>query len=169
MAVFVMNYMQSKEAAKANIKYMQHRPGRDGTKITRTLFGWDGVLDRQEAYRLVDAADKASAFFRIKISPDPKTEDTRRDLSLREVTENIMQTVEERIRRQVQWVAAEHDDHTAKRHVHVLAVAKGRLNRGDLKDIIQQATAVCLAQRQELDRTQEQAKEREGEAWERSM
>jgi len=118
---------------------------------------------------MVDAADKASFYFRMKICPDPKTEDTRRDLSLREVTENIMQTVEERLRKPVQWVAAEHDDHTAKRHVHVLALAKGRLNRGDLKDIIQQATAVCLAQRRALDRTQEQAKEREEEAWERSM
>src|SRR5258708_30462116 len=143
MAVFVMNYMQSRGAAKANIKYMQHRPGRDGTKITRTLFGWDGALDRQEAYRLVDAADKASAFFRIKISPDPKTEDTRRDLSLRQATETIMQTIEERLRKPVHWVAAEHDDHTAKRHVHVLAIARGRLNREDLGAIIQQATAVC--------------------------
>ncbi len=169
MAVFVMNHTQSKGAAKANIKYIQNRPGRDGTKIIRTLFGWDGALDRQEAYRMVDAADKASFYFRMKICPDPKTEDTRRDLSLREVTETIMQMVEERIRRQVQWVAAEHNDHTAKRHVHVLAIARGRLNRGDLKDIIQQATAVCLAQRQELDRTQEQAKEREGEEWERSV
>jgi len=53
--------------------------------------------------------------------------------------------------------------------VHVLAIARGRLNREDLGAIIQQATAVCLAQRQELDRTQEQAKEREEEAWERSM
>src|SRR3989475_268018 len=123
MAVFVMNFTQSVGGAKANIKYIQHRPGKERTKATRTLFGWDGAMGRYEAYRMVDLAEKGSAFFRIKISPDPKTEDVRRDLPLREVTETIMQTFEERIRKPVQWVAAEHDDHTAKRHVHVLAVA----------------------------------------------
>src|SRR5207245_6749294 len=105
-----------------------------------------------------------------KISPDPKTEDTKHDLPLREVTETIMQTFEERIRRPVHWVAAEHDDHTPKRHVHVLAIARGRLHREDLQTIIQQATAACLAQRKELDlRREQQAKEREEAAWERSV
>ena len=169
MAVFVMNFTHSKGAAKANIKYIQHRPGNDSAKVTRTLFGWDGALGRYEAYRMVDAAAKGSSYFRIKISPDPKTEDTKRDLSLREVTETIMQTFEERIRRPVHWVAAEHDDHTPKRHVHVLAMARGRLNRGDLQAIIQKATEVCLAQRRELDQVLEhQAREREEAAWERS-
>lgn len=157
-----MNFTQSKAAAKANIKYIQHRPDKDRAKVIRSLFGWDGVLGRHEAYRMVDEAEKASSFFRIKISPDPKTEDTRRDLSLREVTETVMQTFEERIRRPVQWVAAEHDDHTAKRHVHVLAVAAGRLYKQDLQVIIQKATEACLEQRRELDHVLErQARERE--------
>ncbi len=170
MAVFVVNFTKSKEAAKANIKYIQHRLGKDSAKVTRTLFGWDGALGRYEAYRMVDAAEKGSAFFRLKISPDPKTEDTKCDLSLREVTETIMQTFEERIQRAVQWVAAEHDDHTTKRHVHVLAIARGRLKREDLQAIIQKATEACLEQRQELDLAREQQArgEREEAAWERS-
>src|SRR5437016_4381530 len=155
MAVFVMNFTQSKGAAKANIKYIQHRPGKDRVKATRTLFGWDGAMGRYEAYRMVDAAAKGSAFFRLKISPDPNTEDTKRDLSLREITETIMQTFEERIHRAVQWAAAEHDDHTAKRHVHVLAIARGSLKREDLQAIIQKATEACMEQRQELDRVLE--------------
>src|SRR5205085_7526624 len=166
MAVFVMNYTQSKGAAKANIKYIQHRPGKERAKVTRTLFGWDGAIGRYDAYRMVDEAEKGSSYFRIKISPDPKTEDTRRDLSLREVTETIMQTFEERIQRAVQWVAAEHDDHTAKRHVHVLAIARGSLKREDLQAIIQKATEACMEQRQELDRVLErQGREREEAAW----
>src|SRR5437868_9544326 len=132
MAVFVMNFTKSKGGAKANIKYIQHRPGKDRAKVTRTLFGWDGAMGRYEAYRMVDEAEAGSSYFRIKISPDPKTEDTKRDLALREVTETIMQTFEERIRKPVQWVAAEHDDHTPKRHMHVLAVSRGRLKREDL-------------------------------------
>jgi hypothetical protein len=168
MAVFVMNFTNNKRAAKANIKYIQHRPGKDGVKLTRTLFGWDGVLGRYETYRMVDEAEKGSSFFRIKISPDPKTEDTKHDLALREVTESIMQTFEERIRKPVQWVAAEHDDHTPKRHVHVLAIAKGRLKREDLQAIIQKATEACQEQRQELDLMQEKRGQgREEAAWER--
>src|SRR5947209_18846196 len=169
MAVFVMNYTQSKGAAKANIKYIQHRPGKERAKITSTLFGWDGAIGRYDAYRMVDEAEKGSSYFRIKISPDPKTEDTRRDLSLREVTETIMQTFEERIQRAVQWVAAEHDDPTPKRHVHVLAVSRCRLYREDLQAIIQKATEVCLEQRKELDLAREQqAQRREQVEWERS-
>src|SRR6266487_3822953 len=255
MAVFKMNFMQSKGAAKAHIRYIQHRPGRmtghaqaqrghkadfccglfemyrydlglpidrdnpsdyifhsryceifhpnlrydfdwysrireyaphndniqhaatangdkGGTakgngreRIARTLFGIDGAMGKHDAYRMVDEAEAGSSFFRIKICPDPKTEDTRRDLSLREVTETIMQTFEERIHRSVQWVAAEHDDHTPKRHVHVLAMARGRLNRQDLQSIIQKATEACLEQRRALDLAQK----REGEEWERSV
>src|SRR5437764_14439274 len=102
MAVFVMNFTKSRGAAKANIKYIQHRPGKDRAKVTRTLFVWDGAMGRYEAYRLVDEAEAGSSFFRIKISPDPKIEDTKRDLSLLEVTETIMQTYQERIKRSLQ-------------------------------------------------------------------
>jgi hypothetical protein len=138
-------------------------------RITRTLFGIDGEMRRHEAYRLIDAAEAGSSYFRIKISPDPKTEDTKRDLSLREVTETAMQTFEERIGKPVQWVAAEHDDHTPIRHVHVLAVAKGRLKKEDLQAIRQTATGACLTQRREIDQTQEQEREQEGAVWEQSV
>jgi len=168
MAIVKATYTKQRSGAKASIRYIEHRPGKDGEKITRTLFGSDGAMGRYQANRMIDEAEKGSIFFRIVISPDPTREDTKQDLHLREVTEKTMQTLEERVQKQVQWVAAEHDDHTPKRHVHVLAVSRGRLNRGDLKDIIQQATDACLAQRRALDLAQEQMQEREGEAWERS-
>ena len=31
-----------RETAKATIRYIEHRPGKEGAKITRTLFGRDG-------------------------------------------------------------------------------------------------------------------------------
>jgi hypothetical protein len=143
-------------------------PEKAPVRTTRTLFGIDGAIERREAYRMVDEAEAGSSFFRIKISPDPKTEDTKQDLHLRDVTEQTMQMVAERVHKHVQWVAAEHDDHTPKRHVHVLAVVKGRLTPQDMQAVIQRATDACLAQRQELDhRVAQQAQER-GEAWERS-
>lgn len=169
VAIFKVNFTKSEAAAKAHIRYIQHRPGKEGEKITRSLFGIDGAMERYDAYSMVDAAENGNSFFRITISPDPSTEDTKRDLSLRDVTEHTMQTFEERVRTQIAWVAAEHDDHTPKRHIHVLAIARGRLNREDLQAIRQQATTACREQRQELDRAQQPTHEQEGDAWDRSV
>src|SRR6266487_3645951 len=101
MAIFKMNFTRSVGAAKANIKYIQHRSGKDNTRISRTLFGVDGAMGRYEAYRMIDEAERGSSFFRITISPDPKTEDTKRDLFLRDVTEHTMQAFTERIYTQI--------------------------------------------------------------------
>jgi len=139
-------------------------------RITRTLFGIDGAMDRKDAYRMVDEAEGGSSFFRMIISPDPKTEDTKRDLFLRDVTEQTMQTVAERVHKHVQWVAAEHDDHTPKRHVHVLAVVQGRLTPRDLQAVRQGTTEACVQQRAELDLMQEIRERQRGEAeWVRSV
>jgi hypothetical protein len=131
MAIVKATYTKSKAGAKAAIRYIQHRPGRDGEKATRELFGSDGVLDRQEAYRMIDEAEKGSVYFRLVISPDPRTEDSAKDLSLHEITSQTMLTLEERLPTAISYVAAEHDDHAPHRHVHVLACVKGRLNTQD--------------------------------------
>jgi hypothetical protein len=76
--------------------------------------------------------------------------------------------IEERIGKPVSWVAAIHDDHTTKRHIHVLAVTKARFLPA--KDMIRTATATCVEQRQELDvaRQKEQEHHREeGREWQR--
>src|SRR5712692_2281013 len=111
MAIVKATYTKSSGGAKAGVRYIEHRPGKDGEKITRTLFGIDGLMGRYAAYRMIDEAEKGSFFFRFVISPDPKGEDTQRDLSLREITERTMNALEARVQQQVSWVAAEHDDH----------------------------------------------------------
>src|SRR2546425_12902340 len=120
MAIVKATYTKQRNGAKASIRYMEHRPGKDGEKITRHLFGIDGLLGRHQAYRLIDEAEKGSIFFRFVISPDPKSEDREKDLHLREVTEKTMQRLEDRLHKEVQWVAAEHDDHAPHRHVHIV-------------------------------------------------
>lgn len=158
----------NKEAASGDSK-AGTTLGKETERLTRTLFGIDGAMDRQDAYRMVDAAENGSSYFRIKISPDPKNEDTKRDLHLRDVTEQTMQTLEERVHKPVHWVAAEHDDHTPIRHVHVLAVVKGRLSPYDLQAVRQRTTEACLQQRAELDLMQEKReRQREEAAWEHS-
>src|SRR5260370_40214134 len=102
MAIVKATYTKSSKGAKASIRYIEHRPGRDGAKITRNLFGMDGLIGRFEAYRMIDEAEKGSFFFRFVISPDPKGEDSGRDLFLREITERTMFTLEDRFKKQLQ-------------------------------------------------------------------
>jgi hypothetical protein len=167
MAIFKATYTKSSAGAKASIRYIQHRPGKDGAKITRTLFGWDGVMERQEAYRMIDEAYKDSLFFRFVISPDPLTEDTKRDLFLRDIIEQTMVRLEDRLHTFVEWVASEHNDHTSLRHVHVVAIVPGRLKVQDLQSLRHMATDAALEQRRARDyayEQQAQAQEyREGE------
>src|ERR671919_2625340 len=110
MAIVKATYTKSSNIAKAGIRYIEHRPGRDGEKVKRELYGADGVMDRQQAYQMIDEAEKGTAFFRLVISPDPAKEDAEKDLLLNEITAQTMQTLEERLKKQVSYVAAEHDD-----------------------------------------------------------
>ena len=160
MAIVKANYTKSSGSAKANIRYIQHRTGRDGAKIVRSLFGSDGTMNRGEAYRMIDEAENGSVFFRLKISPDPATEDTKRDLFLQEVTHKTLDTLEQRLGTSVSYVASIHDDHTDIRHVHVLAVVKGRLNPNDFKAMRETATRVSLDQRTSRDQGAEQQQEK---------
>src|SRR6266480_748516 len=109
MAIVKATYTKSSGGAKASIRYIEHRPGKDNAKINRALFGMDGAMGRWQAYRMIDEAEKGSLFFRFVISPDPKKEDTERDLFLREITEQTILRLEDRLHREVQWVAAEHN------------------------------------------------------------
>src|SRR6266851_3354189 len=151
MAIFKATYTNKTAGAKAGIRYIEHRPGKDNAKITRTLWGIDGKMERDEAYRMIDEAQKGSLFFRFVISPDPVKEDTHKDIYLRDITEQTMLSLEDRLRRQIQWVAATHDDHAPNRHVHILAVLPKRLQVQDLQSLRQTATEGALQERREKD------------------
>ena len=173
VAIVKARYTNKRGAAKASIRYIAHRPGKDNQRLTRTLFGTDGAMSRQQAYTLIDEAKEGSVYFRFVISPDPAREDTNRDLHLRDITDRTMQTLAERLHKQVSWVGAIHADHAPHRHVHVVAVVEGRLHRNDLQALTRAATEASLDQRAEHDLAHEalrQENEREaGEEaqWER--
>ena len=152
---------------KAGVRYIQHRSGRLGQKIKRELFGIDGVMDRQQAYQMIDEAGKGTAFFHIVISPDPTKEDTAKDLHLAEITRQTMLTLEEQLKKEVPYVAAEHDDHADHRHVHLFALVRGRVNTKELEALRETATHTALYQRQERDRQRDQQQQREGGGVER--
>src|SRR5260221_1111538 len=151
MAIVKATYTRQGRAAKASVRYIEHRPGKDGTKVRRTLFQADGKVERAEVYSMIDQADKHSYFFRLVISPDPRGEDKDKNLWLREITERTIQSLEDRFQRPLQWVAAVHADHTDTRHIHAIAIVPERLQVQDFQRMRSAATEEALAQRHQLD------------------
>ena len=159
MAIVKATYTKSRGAAKAAIRYIEHRPGREGEKVKRELYGRDGSVERGEAYRMIDDAEKGTVFFRFVISPDQQTEDTTKDLHLEKITTQTMLALEEQLARDVPFVAAIHDDHTDLRHVHLIACVKGRLGTTHFQTMRERATDEAALQRQERDLAREQQQE----------
>ncbi len=156
MAIIKASYTRKSGSAKASVRYIENRPGKDGAKLRRTLFAAEGKVERGDAYTMIDQAAKGSYFFRFVISPDPRSEDNDRQLSLRELTELTMQRLEDRFQQPVQWVAVIHADHTEHRHVHALAVVPERLQVRDFNLMRSAATEAALEQRRQLDLVREQ-------------
>lgn len=150
------NYTRKGGTAKASVRYIENRPGKDGAKLQRTLFNADGKVAKGDAYTMIDQADKHSYFFRLVISPDPQREDRDRNLSLRELTEKTMASLEDRFQQPLQWVAAVHADHTEHRHIHAIAIVPQRLNIQDFQRMRSAATEDALEQRRQLDLAREQ-------------
>src|SRR6266702_7811621 len=146
MAIVKASYTRKRAVAKAAVRYIENRPGKDGSRCVRTLFKADGKVDRREVYTMIDQADKHSYFFRLVISPDPQREDRDRNLSLRELTEKTMASLEDRFQQPLQWVAAVHADHTDNRHIHALAIVPQRLNVQDFQRMRSAATVEALEQ-----------------------
>ena len=163
MAIVKASYTKSREGAKATIRYIAHRPGREGEQTNRLLWTGEGKLDRQTAYQLIDQAPASSTFYRFAISPDLRHEDSHKDLYLRSVTEATMERLEERVGKPVAWVAATHADHAPNRHVHVVAVLQERLRPDDLRSLTHRATQECREQRLERDAVREAQRGREEE------
>jgi hypothetical protein len=168
MTVVKAKYIKSRARAKANIRYIQHRSGKDGAKITRTLFGSDGVLSRHQAYRMIDEAEKGTVFYRIAISPSMDTEDIHRDLHLRALAEQTMMYLTEQFQQPIAYIATEHTEHAQHRHLHVLALLPRVLSTSELQALRETATHAALFQRQERDAglaQQEHQREEVEQAW----
>jgi hypothetical protein len=171
MAVIKANYVRRGKVgnakAKENVRYIQHRPDKDNERVMRPLFTNDSPMTRQDAYQFIDEAPKGTHFYTIIVNPDPEKEDTHKDLDMRQITLTTMQSIEAIVQTPVAWVAAIHDDHTDKNHVHALAAVSRRLDTPELNRIREVTTQACLEQRKELDRSlSRQAREKEGEEWE---
>src|SRR5512132_2280296 len=153
MAVVTLKYMRDKEQIKANLRYFTHRSGREHEKLTRAIFTNVGETDKQEFYRQVKYAGRGTVFFKFMISPDPKREDSGKDLDLPYITRRTMRKLEQAIGRRLYFVAAVHNaDHTPIRHVHGIFLVRGRLSKEHfrlLQEIARaESTREALLQRQ---------------------
>src|SRR3954447_11947230 len=169
MAIVKNNYVKQGKGqmarVKASLRYITHRPGKDNERMYRELFGHDGIMDKVQAYRMFDEAQKGTIFFRFVISPDPKLEDTFRDLHMRGIAKKTIQHLEEKLNLQgeIQFVAAIHNDHTWIRHIHAIVLVPHKLSREDFQvfqDLKSAATAEVQRQRQQLDQMREAQRER---------
>ena len=166
MAVVKANYVKKgkgeRVTAKANIRYIQERPGRDKEKLTRPLFNNAGIIGRHEAYQFIDdEAKKGRFFYRLKWSPDPLKEDAKRDLNMQKLTRQMMQRLEKRLKTTIPWAGSLHDDHTDKRHVHILTALPRRLQKYELEALIRETTTLCREQRHELEPGKERSQRRD--------
>ena len=91
MAIVKGKYTKQPKRIKASVRYIAHRRGKDGEKISRTLFGFDGPMEKEQIYKMIDAMPKGTYFYRLIISTDPRTEDMQKDLDLWELTITMME------------------------------------------------------------------------------
>jgi hypothetical protein len=151
MAIVKASYSVSPKAARATIRYISCRPNLDGRRQSRQLFTEQGATGRLQAYAMIDGASPGDYFYRLAISPDPRSENPGGDLHLRAVTEETIRALAESTGKPLDWVAVIHTDHTPIPHVHCLAIVHGRLDRAALAAAREGATLECQLQRRELD------------------
>jgi len=129
------SYTRSRDTARAGLRYYQMRP-RGEDEPPRAIFGKDGTMTRDEAYRLLDAHQaRGYLAHRLMLSPP---EDARPG-DLRDFARHVLRELERDKGLALHWVAVEHRN-TAHPHVHVVLCGGGeragrvrevRLDRGD--------------------------------------
>jgi hypothetical protein len=112
---------------KGHVRYAVHRSDEQGQRQYRQVWGPDGARTKDDAYQLLDGADRSSFVYRITLSPDPREQDAGHRLDLQAWTSDVM-----RLAGSARWVAVSHEqsDH---RHVHVVAVSPRRLDVRDFR------------------------------------
>jgi hypothetical protein len=87
---------------------------------------------------------------------------------MQKLTRSMMQRLGKRLKTTIPWAGALHDDHTDKRHVHILAALPRRLQKYELEALIKEATTICREQRRDLDFGRERTNRRDAVRHERT-
>ena len=86
MAIVKAKYVRGKARIKAHLRYITHRRGMEGERMTRPLFGKDGALSKLQIYDMIDATRRGTVFHKFVINCHPVKEDAHKDLNLWELT-----------------------------------------------------------------------------------
>ena len=127
MAIVKAKYVRGKARIKAHLRYITHRRGMEGERMSRPLFGRDGPLSKLQIYDMIDATRRGAVFHKFVINFHPVKEDTRKDLNLWEITRKTLEHIKTQFGDSVPFVATIHDDHTLLRHVHGFFIVEGKL------------------------------------------
>src|SRR5918992_414395 len=155
MAIVKAKQIRGKARIKAHLRYITHRRGAEGERMTRSLFGRDGALAKRQIYEMIDAVRRGAVFHKFVINFHPVKEDTRKDLNLWELTKKTLEHIKTQFGTSVPFVATIHDDHTLLRHVHGFFIVEGRLPKEEfakIKGLWKIASAEAWRQRTRLDR-----------------
>src|ERR671933_1448937 len=155
MAIVKLKYTREKEAIKAHLRYIVHRPGKERERVTRELFQHDyRRVTKQYGYDFINGAPRGTLFYKMTINFHPHREDTYKDLDLHYITSLTVREMQLRIGRSVPFIATIHNDHTFLRHIHAICFVQGRLSKeafAKLKTLWQTATAEVRLQRRVRD------------------
>jgi hypothetical protein len=166
MAIVKLKYTTGRDAIKAHLRYIVHRPGKGLERPTRELFQHNYLsVTKQYAYDLINNAPKGTVFYKMTINFHPLREDTHKDLDLPYIVSLTVREMQLRIGRMVPFIATIHNGHanTDLRHIHAICLVHGRLSKEEfakLKTLWQTATAEVRLQRRIRDLVQERQRTR---------
>jgi predicted Zn-ribbon and HTH transcriptional regulator len=154
MAIVKAKYVRGKSRIKAHLRYITHRRGMDGERMSRPLFDRDGTLSKQQIYEMIDATRRGAVFHKFVFNFHPVKEDTHKDLNLWEITKKTLEHIKTQFGDSVPFVATIHDDHTLLRHVHGFFIVQGKLPKEEfakIRGLWKVASAEARIQRRRLD------------------
>ena len=166
MAVVKLKYLKERPHLKQHLRYITHRRGREEGRVTRQLFDQNGLTDRASVYGLIDAAARGTVFYKFMINPDPKREDTHKDLDLAHITRQTILALERQLGLNLPFAAVLHPaDHTPLRHVHGIFLLPRRLSKKAFRTLQQvawtTASATARLQRRARDKVREHPRYRD--------
>ena len=166
MAIVKLKYTRDRDAIKAHLRYIIHRPGKERERLTRELFhhNYERVT-KQYAYDFINGAPRGTVFNKMTINFHPLKEDKYKDLDLQHITSLTVREMQARIGRDVPFIATVHDGHanTELRHIHAICLVQGRVSKQDfakLKTLWQTASTEVRLQRRIRDRVQQRRRTR---------
>src|ERR687896_520507 len=142
-----------RKAAVATLKYIATRENQQGEEMNRTLFGKERTYHFEEAREFVNAIQmKQWRLWHVPMGASPvEGVNEKKDLDLRKIARETMKYLQ-MIDPTMEFIVAEHNDHSDIPHVQGLVFVNGWIRRDDLIEMGKIALQAALEQRKSLDR-----------------